>query len=125
MENLFIGPTNVTPAVLFIVEKGILNISGKCLPENARNFFIEIENALNVFIADHSHNSLVITFELEYINTSASKYLYDFLNKAVDSVENVSIVWGYEEEDEDMLEQGQIFKEFFKVPFDFKIFVAD
>jgi hypothetical protein len=122
MKKLIINPTKTTPAILFFVERGILNIIGKCMTEKAEEFFQEFEKSLNIFIADHSHNSLLITFELEYINTGSSKCLLNMLKKIINSLEKVTIVWGYEEDDDDILEQGKIFEESLKIPFEFRVF---
>lgn len=124
MDNLLIAGTDTTPSVLFFIEKGILTFSGKSLPENVERFYKQINEALDLFIYEHSHNSLVITCEFEYINTSSSKAVFNLLKKAIKSLENVMIVWGYEEEDEDMFEQGQDFASALGVKFEYRIFAA-
>jgi len=125
MENLFIDGTNTTPAVLFNVEKGILMLSGKSLPENAIRFFEPIDKALDEFIAEKNQTLLHITCEFEYINTSSSKALYNLLQKAIKALKyNVSIVWGYEDEDEDLKEQGEDFASALDVTFEYRIFAA-
>lgn len=125
MENLIIDSTNSTPAVLFNVEKGILMLSGKSLPENANRFFDPIEMALDEYIAKYSNSLLMITCEFEYINTSSSKALYNLLLKATKALKNnVSVIWGYEEEDEDLKEQGQDFASALGVIFEYRIFAA-
>lgn len=124
MDNLLIAGTDTTPSVLFFVEKGILTLSGKSLPENVARFYEQIDDALNLFIDEHSHNSLMITCEFEYINTSSSKAVFNLLKKAIKSIEKVMVVWGYEEEDEDMFEQGQDFASALGVKFEYRIFAA-
>ena len=125
MENLIIDSTNSTPAVLFNVKKGILMLSGKSLPEDANKFYEPIENALDEYIQKYSNNLLMITCEFEYINTSSSKALYNLLLKAVKALKfNVSIVWGYEDEDEDLKEQGEDFASALGVEFEYRIFAA-
>ena len=124
MENLIIESTNGTPAVLFLTEKGILKFAGKSLPEDAVGFYQKVEIALNDYIVNNECDLLHITCEFEYINTSSSKALFNILKKAIERVDNVSIVWGYEEEDEDMLEQGEDFADALGVEFEFKIFIC-
>jgi len=125
MESLIIESTNSTPAVLFNVEKGILMLSGKSLPENAIRFFEPIDKALNEYIQEYSQSLLHITCEFEYINTASSKALYNLLHKATKALKhNVSIVWGYEEEDEDLKEQGEDFASALGVTFEYRIFAA-
>jgi hypothetical protein len=125
MNNLFIESTLSTPAVSFNADKGIFNIGGKSLPENATGFYEVIEKTLDEFIAEKNNSLLVITCEFEYINTSSSKAMYNILKKAVDNLKyNVSIVWGYEDEDEDLKEQGEDFADALGVEFKYKIFAA-
>lgn len=124
MENLLINGTDSTPSVLFFIEKGIFTLSGKSLPENVDIFYDKLNEALDTFINEHSHNSLVITCEFEYINTSSSKSVFNLIKKAIKSIENVMVVWGYEEEDEDMFEQGQDFASALGVEFEYKVFAA-
>jgi hypothetical protein len=56
---------------------------------------------------------------LEYFNTSSSKCLIDIFRK-LESLylqeQDVVIFWYYEEEDEDMKESGEDFKDILKVP---------
>jgi hypothetical protein len=67
--------------------------------------------------------SLIITCEFEYINTSSSKALFNILKKAFDKINHVSVIWGYEEDDEDMFEQGKTYEEALGESFEFKVFV--
>lgn len=125
MNDLYVDGTNGTPAVLFNVKKGILMLSGKSLPEDAIKFYEPIEKALDEYIANYSNNLLIITCEFEYINTSSSKALYNILMKAGKSLKNnISIIWGYEEDDDDMLEQGHDFSSALGIEFEYRIFAA-
>jgi len=125
MNNLFIESTNGTPAISFDVEKGILALRGKSLPEDAIRFYKSVDKSLDEFIQKKSNTLLEINCEFVYINTSSSKALYNILKKAVENLkQNVSIVWGYEEDDEDLQEQGQDFADALGVNFKFKQFAA-
>jgi len=125
MNSLFIEGNKSTPSVFFNVEKGVLTFAGKSLPENAIDFYGNIEKSLDEFIAEKSNTLLLITCEFEYINTSSSKAIYNILKKATSKLKsNVSITWGYEEDDEDLQEQGQDFADALGVEFQYKIFAA-
>ena len=125
MNNLFIEGTNGTPFVSFDVEKGVLALKGKSLPEDAIRFYKSIDRSLDEFIEKRSSTLLEINCEFVYINTSSSKALYNILKKAVENLRhNVSIVWGYEEDDEDLQEQGQDFADALGVEFQYKQFAA-
>jgi hypothetical protein len=126
MDNLLIVGTNSTPSVFFDVDKGVLELKGKSLPEDATRFYMTVNNSLNEFIEKKSSTSLLeIRCGFVYINTSSSKALYNILKKATATFKNnVSIVWAYEEDDEDMQEQGQDFSDALGVDFKFKQFAA-
>ena len=117
MESLKRKETLGTPNVFFS-EKGILIISGKCLPENAINFFEPIIKKIDRFI--EKNESINITCELEYINSSSSKVLYQLLEKVVNSGIKQTINWYYEEDDEDMKELGEDYETLLKTDFNFK-----
>jgi len=125
MQNLFIISTNSTPAIYFNVRNGVLNIHGKSLPEDALKFYGSIDNQLDKFISVFPDKTLLITCEFEYINTSSSKVLYSILKKAVDNLEKVVIVWSYEEDDDEMKEQGEIFEDNLGVTFEYRLFHAN
>jgi hypothetical protein len=76
-------------------------------------------NWLDNYIGDPNQRTLLV-IKLEYFNTSSSKCLVEILRR-LEILNNQSIVkvkWCYEEEDEDMQESGEDFKEIIKVPID-------
>jgi hypothetical protein len=97
-------------------------ISGKSYLENVVEFYKNIENALDDFIENHSHKSLLITCEFEYMNTSSSKIFLNILKKAVNNIEKVTLVWGHEEDDEDMQELGEVFEESLDIHVEYRMF---
>lgn len=108
MEDLLISSTKSTPEVEFCGE-GNLRIEGKAITSDPRNFFEPILN----WCRGIETNNLNFIIKLEYINTSATKYMMDVI-KVLDANNNIkekAIKWYYEEDDEDMLELGQIFEE--------------
>jgi len=108
MNNLIIESTSSTPAIYF-KEDGRLLMEGRSLPENVMNFFTPlIEWASNL-------TAQVVKFDikLEYINSASSKRLLDLLKvfDANSHINTFNIDWHYETDDEDSLENGQIFEE--------------
>jgi len=124
MENLFTASTNSTPAVFFNIEKGILTITGNSYPEDSVKFYDELKKALNYFIENHSDTNLIITFEFVYINTSSTKTVYNLLKTAIKNLDNVSVVWGYEEDDDDIQELGEDFSETLDINFEYRVFTV-
>jgi hypothetical protein len=117
MDDFFLEATPKTPRLFFSRETGEFEISGRSIPENSIEFYKPVINWLDQYITDpHNHTLLVI--KLEYFNTSSSKCLVEILRR-MESLKDQSIVkvkWCYEEEDEDMQESGEDFKEIIKVP---------
>ena len=120
MENLIIQPGIKTPSINFNYGEGILNISGKSIPENTFEFYKSVYEWLDNYAANPKAKTEII-IGLEYFNTSSSKCLLDVfrklenINKAGKS--EVSVTWLYEEEDEDMMEAGDDYKTIVKLPF--------
>ncbi|GJM30897.1 MAG: hypothetical protein DHS20C17_35320 [Cyclobacteriaceae bacterium] len=117
MDDFFLEATPKTPRLYFSGETGEFEISGRSIPENSIEFYKPVINWLDRYITDPNNHTLLV-IKLEYFNTSSSKCLVEILRR-LESLKNQSIVkvkWCYEEEDEDMQESGEDFKEIIKVP---------
>jgi hypothetical protein len=111
MKNLLIEATTSTPAIQFRTD-GRMLIEGRSLPENVQKFYgplIEWAHSLTAQVVKLDVN-------MEYLNSASTKKVLEFL-KALDtnrSVKSFLINWHYESDDEDTLENGQIFEELLK-----------
>ena len=117
MDDFFLEATPKTPRLYFSKETGEFEISGRSIPENSIEFYKPVINWLDNYINQPNHHTLLV-IKLEYFNTSSSKCLVEILRR-LESLISQSIVkvkWCYEEEDEDMQESGEDFKEIMKVP---------
>lgn len=120
MDNLRIRPTLKTPIVDFNIENGELFISGRSLPEDAREFYDPLKN----WLQDYFHNmnsSTTFTFEIYYFNTASSKMILDIFYIIKDAIikgNNVKIRWEYHVDDEEMLEAGEDYAAIIKEPFE-------
>ncbi|MFC2123744.1 DUF1987 domain-containing protein [Bacteroidota bacterium] len=118
MKDFILEETSKTPKIIFKPKSGLFEISGKSIPENSAQFFDPVISWINEYISNPAATTTMI-IKLEYFNTSSSKYLVEIFRKLevlVKSGKEVLIKWFYEEEDEDMLESGEDFKEIIKVP---------
>ncbi len=108
MQDLFIEGTDSLPSV-GLKTNGKLKIEGRALPENAHQFF----QPVIAWAKEFSHDNIQIDINLEYFNTSVSKQLLDFLKVVEDNPANkkITIVWHYEEGDDEMQESGEIYEE--------------
>ncbi len=120
MDNLIIEGTRQTPEINFDVESGILKLEGRSIPENTFEFFTPVLNWLDAYV-NSSPDKIVAKINLEYFNTSSSKYILEILKKLkVFKVEGkeVLVEWYYEEDDEEMMETGEDYEDVSGLPFE-------
>jgi hypothetical protein len=117
MDDFYLEATPKTPKLYFSRETGEFEISGRSIPENSIEFYKPIINWLDNYVEEPNHRTLLV-IKLEYFNTSSSKCLVEILRRleSLDERSIVKVKWCYEEEDEDMQESGEDFKEIIKVP---------
>lgn len=122
MENLIIQPSQETPEVNFNVN-GQLSIKGVSIPENITNFYTPLLGWINE-LEKNLPQSLNLTFEIEYINTSSTRVFIDLIKKIntiKQTLPNTSITWRYVEDDEDILDLGKDLEYSAKSSFVFEI----
>ncbi len=107
-----------TPEVTINSEIGLVKLKGVIIPENPLIFFGELDGYIDLCFKDS--NSLVLDLDLEYFNTGAARYLYDIFKK-LKQKSNISVLWHYESDDEDIHESGLEFQELSGLKFDFII----
>lgn len=99
---------------------GTVEISGKSIPENSLEFYQPIFSWMDEYIANPATQTEVKII-LEYFNTTSSKCLLDIFRKmeilSNSGKSQVSVLWHYEEDDEDMMEAGQDYDALVKIPF--------
>ena len=109
------------PSVFCDAAKGRVVIEGKSIPESPKE---EIYGPIYDWLRIYAENPLPQTsvhIKLDYFNTGSSKCLRDLFlilegMQDLDTT-NVIINWYYEEDDEDMLEDGEEFSEKINLPF--------
>ena len=119
MKFLEIEKTAKTPYVRFDGKEGTLRIEGRCIPEDAKEFFQEIHECLDWYY-DNCKDVLMVTISLEYFNTSAAKGLISIMNKLKKIPSKIE--WLYEKDDQDMIEAGKDFEDLIEIiPFEFRM----
>ena len=119
MEPIKIAGTEDTPTVTLDKDKEVLEISGRSLPEDVASFYDPILNWLDEYAQDPLEKT-VFNFKLVYFNTASSKLLLDILMKLEEMHEagkDVTVVWHFPEDDEDMQEAGEEYADIVDVPF--------
>jgi hypothetical protein len=115
MEILNIEGAEDTPKIILDKNNGIFEIAGRSLPEDSVEFYTPIIEWIREY-ARHPNPTTEFVFSLEYFNTASSKLILDVIN-ALSLVEGTSIHWHYQENDEDMREAGEEYKDLVELPF--------
>ncbi len=119
MEPLNIEETSRTPMIRYVPEKNKIEIRGKSIPEDPRDFFGPVIDWFENFTSsppDHTE----VDVKLEYFNTSSSKTFLQIFKKLENIPKKkgkVNINWYYEVDDYDMKECGEDYRTMLKVPF--------
>ena len=107
MNIIEIKETSKSLKVYGNIAEGTLLLSGKSLPENAREFFTPVLEWIDTLSASVPQK-FQVDLDIEYYNTSTSSIIYKILNKLKQESKNreVQIVWHFEEDDLEMEEVG-------------------
>ena len=120
MERVKCEATSRTPLIDFILQEGTLEIKGRSIPENSFAFYQPLNDALKAYVQSPKERTTV-NIELEYFNTSSAKCLLDFFKALEDAhgkKTNVTIKWGYQDGDENILEAGKEYQSMLKMNFE-------
>ena len=108
MRVLEIESTKKTPYVRFDLDKGTLEIKGSILLVNPTRFFDNILEYVDEYLLNPQDHTQIL-LHINYCNTYASKLLLFVLKKIQKLMKldlKVSLIWLYEEDDEDMYDIG-------------------
>lgn len=120
MDILHLEGTEDTPRVVLDGRNGLMEISGRSLPEDSTAFYRPVLDWIEGY-AKAPNASTTCIFKLEYFNTASSKVILDVLY-ALEDIPGVKVKWYFHDEDEDMEEAGQEFSELVEIPFEFKAY---
>jgi len=119
MFTTVIKETLHTPLVNVFNDDNLIVVSGTSRLEDPSIFYQELADLYEEYIRAFK-NKITLDFNLNYINTSSSKWLFHILKnlqvKYADE-KNIIINWYYEEDDEVILEAGEVFESLLHVPF--------
>jgi hypothetical protein len=103
-----IAPTESTPKVVLDPE-GFIMIKGRWMNKNAAEFYKQIEEWIEIYVSNPAEITRV-DICLEYFNGINSLVFISLLKKITDvklKDKQVVINWYYEEDDDDILDQGE------------------
>jgi hypothetical protein len=118
MKKLHIFATDESPEIFFNLSTGILELSGKSLPEDIKAFYTPLEKAI-VEYANKPQGLTVINMRLDYLNSASTKRILEIMVPFEQSIKNgfkVEVYWYYKEHDEEMMEEGEEFARLIEVP---------
>lgn len=119
MENFRLEGTPKSPRVDFNASTGQLIISGRSIPENAREFYRPLIDWIEQYGQNPKLNT-VFDVCLEYFNTSSSKALFDLFKTAeeiqLNGKSNVVVKWKYENDDWEMRDAGLEYSRIIQIP---------
>lgn len=120
MANFTLEGSPKTPTVLLDEAQGLLELSGRSIPENSIEFYKPILDWIEAYGSNPKAETKV-NIKLEYFNTSSSKCILDFFKKlenvAKGGKTKIAVNWYYEEDDEDMQEAGEDYQSIIEIPF--------
>jgi len=121
MESLLIDKTEDTPQVDFNLEKGVLKLSGRSLPENAIAFYKPLFDWIEDSLGSIDRAEIIVEIQLEYFNTASSKQIAKLFLLLEGFIEDHDIIikWYYEKEDNDMYISGSQYAKFLNLNFEF------
>ena len=108
MEKLVIKETKQSPSVS-LDPQGRFELKGSSFLDNAHEFYTPLISWAKEY-AKHPKAETIVTFELNYINTSSQRMLFDFLkelNNMHKAGHKVHIDWLFDELDYDLRDVGE------------------
>ena len=118
MESIRIEKTQKAP--LFVLRDGYIRMSGRSIPQNARQLYKICFDWIEQYIQRPARATTVDLF-FEYIDTSSIRCVVDLLTKLCSIPEKtqsrIEINWFYEEDDDDSHDLGAYIQQHLKVPF--------
>jgi hypothetical protein len=120
MEKLVTEGGKKTPTIYFDPEERILRFEGRSIPEDTIRFYEPILKWIEKYVEAERKDTTDLHINLEYFNTSTSRYLFGIL-KTLETYHTkgspVLIHWYYEKDDLEMLESGEDYASILKIPF--------
>lgn len=119
MEKIILKETKHSPSVILNPESGVFELRGSSFLDNAHEFYSPLIDWLKEYEKNPAASTKVI-FELNYINTSSQRMMFDFLkriNFLFKSGHPVAVEWLYDENDYDLKDVGEDLLSFMEFPY--------
>lgn len=114
MAEINLEATERTPEIAFNFDSGTFMVRGESYPEDVTAFYGDLMTKLEDHLSNLSSGAVEFTFAFVYFNSSTAKVimgLFDMLDEAAARGNEVSVIWEYEDDDDNMEELGEEFGE--------------
>lgn len=118
MKTLIIKGDFKHPQIKFNAANGILELIGNSIPDEAEKFYTPIIEWIKNY-SQNPNNTTTLNLKLIYLNSASKKHIFDIFDIIKSCEKNVTINWYYEQDDEDMLEVGESYKELLNLSINF------
>ncbi|MGC9373604.1 MAG: DUF1987 domain-containing protein [Bacteroidales bacterium] len=115
MDNITLKSSPDTPyfpEVNFDADTGVCEISGESYMEETYKFYLPLVNWIKNYIKN-TNNKIELVIKLIYLNTSSTKCILDMLDvlkEYQDKGGDVKVIWYYDIEDPDMVDEVEDFE---------------
>lgn len=120
INDLYLPSKGGRTPVIDFKTNGIFEMSGKSYPHDSIDYYKPIVNWLEKY-SNEPDKLTTFNINIEYLNTGSTKVMSDIFRILKDlhfsKKSNVVINWFYDEDDEEILKSGQLFKDIFNLPF--------
>lgn len=114
-------PTQM-PQVELNEQQGTLLFKGKFLLEDTENFFCPIVDWIDEYVSATKHPDTEVICDIQALDIPSSVYFLDIFNHLEDLQKRglrVRVTWYYDQDDEDMYEEGYDLQTLGFIPFKF------
>lgn len=127
MENLYFNPTEDTPLIAFNKDSGVLELSGRSLPEDVVDFYNPVYEWLDSY-SSHPSDKTIVKMRIDYFNSASQRVLNEILiilTRITLKEKEVLVEWYYMEEDEEIRELGEELEEISHLPFKYMSYTPE
>jgi len=124
MKKIIIKETENTPGVLIDYKKKAIKFKGRITTNETNEFWEPLFLKIDEFLNYNVRHKITVSFLLYLFSTANKNYLNKFffkLKEKIDSGSKIEIKWFYEENDEDILYDGELFSEINEIPIQLSI----
>jgi len=122
MRRLEIAESNNTPHIVFDAGSNIFKLEGKSFPEDSKEFYRPVIEWMDEFIASKPL-TYTLHFNLFYLSSSSIISVKQLLQKVAELQNNgtkVSVIWSFDEDDDDIKKTGEDYQKLTKLNFEFQ-----